>query len=59
MMTLLLSRSSAPPPVGFLLLFIPAVFLGTSWLTNKLMGIDAMYEDWPADPTDPIEQNVG
>ena len=56
---LLLGRSSAPPPIGFLVLFIPAVFLGTSWLTNRLMGISAMYEDWPADLTDPIEQNVG
>jgi hypothetical protein len=52
------SRSgSPPPPVVFLL--IPLIFLGASWLTNHLMGIDAMYKDWPADPDDPIERNVG
>jgi hypothetical protein len=59
MMALLVPRSGAQLPLGFLLLLFATVFLGASWLTNKLMGIDAMYEDWPADPADPIEQNVG
>ena len=56
---LLLSRPGGSPPVPFLLLFIPLVFLGATWLTNHLMGIDAMYRDWPADPKDPIERNLG
>ena len=55
----LLSQPTAPLPVGFLLLFVPAVFLGATWLSSKLLGIDAMYRDWPADAEDPIEQNVG
>jgi hypothetical protein len=56
---MLLSRPGGSPPVPFLLLFIPLVFLGATWLTNHLMGIDAMYQDWPADPKDPIERNLG
>jgi hypothetical protein len=35
------------------------VFLGATWLTNHLLGIDAMYRDWPADSNDPIEENLG
>jgi len=55
---LLLSRPGAPPP-PWILLLVPVVFLGATWLTNHLMGIDAMYQDWPADPKDPIERNLG
>ena len=55
---LLLSRPGGPPP-PWLLLLIPVVFLVVSWLTNHLLGIDAMYGDWPADPSDPIERNLG
>jgi len=55
----LLTPPAAPPPLGFLLLFVPAVFLGATWLSSKLLGIEAMYRDWPADMDDPIEQNVG
>jgi hypothetical protein len=55
---LLVSRAGNPPP-AWMLLFIPVIFLGASWLTNHLMGIDAMYTDWPADPADPIELNLG
>jgi hypothetical protein len=55
---LLLSRPGNPPP-AWIFLFIPLIFLGATWLTNHLMGIDAMYRDWPAEPNDPIEQNVG
>jgi hypothetical protein len=55
---LLLSRSGNPPP-PLIFLLIPAVFLGATWLTNRLLGINAMYQDWPADPNDPIERNLG
>ncbi len=55
---LLLSRSGNPPP-PWILLFVPVVFLGATWLTNHLQGIDAMYQDWPADPNDPIERSLG
>ncbi len=56
---LLLVPRNGPPPPTWILLFVPVVFLGVSWLTNHLMGIDAMYKDWPADPNDPIERNLG
>jgi hypothetical protein len=56
---LLLSRPGGPPPPLWILLIVPVVFLGATWLTNHLMGIDAMYQDWPADPKDPIERNLG
>ncbi len=59
MALLLLSRSGGPPPPPWIFLLIPVVLLGTTWLTNKMLGIDAMYRDWPADPSDPIEQNLG
>lgn len=58
MALMLLSRSGSPPPT-WILLFVPVVFLGATWLTNHLLGIFAMYRDWPADASDPIEQNVG
>ncbi|GLH74569.1 hypothetical protein GETHLI_30710 [Geothrix limicola] len=57
-MLMLLSRPAAPPLV-WLLLFIPVVFLATTWITNHFMGTFAMYRDWPADPNDVIEQNAG
>jgi hypothetical protein len=56
---LVLSRPGGSPPVPFLLLLVPLAFLGTTWLTNHLMGIDAMYRDWPADREDPVEWNLG
>lgn len=56
---LLLVPRNGPPPPPWVLLFAPVVFLGVSWLTNHLMGIDAMYKDWPADPNDPLERNLG
>jgi hypothetical protein len=52
------SRTGSPPPTWIFLL-IPVIFLGATWLTNKLLGISAMYQDWPADPDDPIEENLG
>jgi hypothetical protein len=52
-------RPGGEPPVPFLLLFVPLFFLAVSWLTNKLMGIDALYRDWPADREDPIDTNLG
>ncbi|WLT32964.1 hypothetical protein [Geothrix sp. PMB-07] len=59
MVLLWLSQPGAQPPLGFLLIFIPLVFLGATWISNRLLGIPAMYRDWPADRTDPIERNVG
>ncbi|HEX7552691.1 MAG TPA: hypothetical protein VF378_04005 [Geothrix sp.] len=56
---LLLMPRNGPPPPPWVLLFVPVVFLLVSWLSNHLMGIDAMYKDWPADPNDPIERNLG
>jgi hypothetical protein len=56
---LLAPRPAGDPPVPFLLLFVPLLFLALSWLSNKLMGIYGMYQDWPADPGDAIEQNLG
>jgi len=59
MVLLLLVPRNGPPPPPWVLLFVPVVFLLVSWLSNHLMGIDAMYKDWPADPNDPIERNLG
>jgi len=56
---LLLAPRGGSPPAPWILLLIPVVFLGVSWLTNRLLGIAAMYQDWPADPSDAIEQNLG
>jgi len=54
----LVPRNGNPPPPAFLLL-IPLIFLGLSWLTNRMMGIPAIYEAFPADRTDPVEENLG
>jgi hypothetical protein len=56
---LLLVPRNGPPPPAWVLLFVPLFFLAVSWVSNRLMGIDAMYQDWPADPSDPIERNLG
>ena len=56
---LLLSQPGGPPPPLWILLLVPLAFLGATWLTNKLLGIPAMYRDWPAELDDPIEQNLG
>ncbi len=62
MMVALLSRPAAPPPPGAILfavgLFLVLFPLLTS-LTNRLLGIPALYEAFPADPSDPIEENLG
>ena len=58
-MLLLVPRNGPPPPPPWIFLLVPVVFLGATWLTNKLLGIDAMYQDWPAEPDDPIEVNLG
>jgi len=57
-LVLLAPRGGSPPPT-WLLLFIPALFLVLSWFTNRLMGIPALYAAFPADPSDPIEENLG
>ncbi len=51
-------RHGNPPPPWFLLL-VPLVFLLVSWLTNRMMGIPALYEAFPADEDDPVEENLG
>lgn len=56
-LAMLLGRGEPPPP--WFLLFVPLIFLGVSWLTNRLMGIPALYKDFPADREDPIEENLG
>ena len=55
----LLASRGGPPPPPIVLLLIPVVFLLVSWLTNRLMGIPTLYAAFPADPTDPIERNLG
>ncbi len=57
-MMVLVPRNGAPPPPWFLL-SVPVVFLAVSWLTNRMLGLPALYAAFPADPTDPIEQNLG
>lgn len=57
-LALVTAQGGAPPPPAVLLL-IPVVFLVVSWFTNRLMGISALYAAFPADPADPIEQNLG
>ncbi len=54
----LVPRNGTPPPPWFLLL-VPLIFLLVSWLTNRLMGIPALYEAFPADRDNPIEENLG
>jgi hypothetical protein len=56
-LALLAPRAGGPPP--WFLLLVPVVFLVVSWLTNRLMGIPALYAAFPADPTDPIEATLG
>ncbi len=57
----LASRGAPPPPaaivfaVGLFLVLFPLL----TTLTNRLMGIPALYEAFPADPADPIEENLG
>ncbi len=54
----LVPRHGTPPPPWFLLM-VPVIFLLVSWLTNRLMGIPALYEAFPADKDDAIEENLG
>jgi hypothetical protein len=58
-MVVLAPPHPAAPPPPWILLLIPVVFLVATWFTNRLMGIYAMYEDWPADVGDAITENVG
>lgn len=51
------ARPGAAPP--WLLLLVPVAFLGITWLSNRLLGVAAMYREWPADPNDPVERNLG
>ncbi|HEY3400437.1 MAG TPA: hypothetical protein VGK03_07370 [Geothrix sp.] len=59
MMDLAMLASKGGPPPPAILLLIPVVFLMVSWLTNRLMGLPSLYKAFPADPTDPIEANLG
>jgi len=59
MMALWLAPRNSPPPPPVFLLLVPLVFLAVSWLTNRLMGIPALYAAFPADKDDPIEENLG
>lgn len=54
----LVPRNGTPPSPWFLLA-VPVLFLLLSWVTNRLMGIPALYEAFPADQDDPIEENLG
>ncbi len=57
-LVMLASRGGSPPP-PVVLLVVPVVFLAVSWFSNRLMGLPALYAAFPADPTDPIERNLG
>ena len=59
MVFLLLSRPGGPPPSPWFFLLMPVFLLGITGITNKMMGMDAMYKEWPADRNDPIEENAG
>ena len=58
-----LAALAAPPPstlgplIGVLLFLI--LFPLLTALSSRLMGIPALYEAFPADPTDPIEERLG
>lgn len=58
---LLLARGGPPPIAGpwiGLVLFL-VLFPLLNALTSRLMGIPALYEAFPADPADSIEENLG
>ena len=58
---LLLARGAPPPSAGpwiGLVLFL-VLFPLLNALTSRLMGIPALYADFPADPADSIEENLG
>lgn len=55
----LLVPRNGPPPPPWVFLLVPLVFFAGTWLTNRLLGIPALYEAFPADPADPIEANLG
>ncbi len=55
---LLVPRNGTPPSPWFLFL-MPLLFLGLSWLTNRMLGVPALYAAFPADRDDPIEENLG
>ena len=59
MVLMLLGGRSGQPPTPWILLLFPVVFLGVSWLTSRLLGIDALYREFPADRSDPIDLNLG
>ena len=61
-MAFLLLTRGAPPPIagpwiGVVLFLILFPLLNA--LTSRLMGIPALYEAFPADPADSIEENLG
>lgn len=59
MQMLLLVPHRGEPPSPWFLIVVPFLFLGLTALTNRLMGIPALYAAFPADGTDPIEENLG
>ncbi|HLP31334.1 MAG TPA: hypothetical protein VK150_08235 [Geothrix sp.] len=58
-MALLLISRGAPPPLEIVIPLFLLMFFGTSQLTFRLLGIRALYQAFPADRSDPIEQNLG
>lgn len=58
-MIALLAPHGAPPPLGIVIPLFLLMFFGTSQLTFRLLGIRALYRAFPADRSDPIEQNLG
>jgi len=59
MMALLLISRGAPPPLEIVIPLFLLMFFGTSQITFRLLGIRALYQAFPADRSDPIEQNLG
>jgi hypothetical protein len=63
LLLLLVARSTGNSPPPGVLVFTAGLFLVLlpllASVTNRLMGIPALYRDFPADPTDPIEESLG
>jgi hypothetical protein len=61
MMALALSTGQPPPPgaVIFAVLLFLVLYPVLTSFSNRLMGIPALYDAYPADPLDPIEENLG
>jgi hypothetical protein len=56
---LLLAPGSGQGDLWFVIPLFLAVFFASSMISARVMGIFGLYRDFPADPSDPIEANLG